>query len=332
MSSNFRFTFPVASFSERISYENKIFSIGSCFSQNMAKKMQHHKFNVFTNPFGITYNPLSIAQGLERILAQKFYTEDDLFFQNDLWNSFDHHSDFSAAEKEVALKNINEHLKVGYDFLLNAKTMIITFGTAYYYRLNETEQAVNNCHKIAEKNFSHMLFSHQEIITTFSAIIEKIRSVNAEVNFIFTVSPVRHRNLSAEKNTFSKSHLIIACHELCRAFEKVNYFPAYELMTDDLRDYRFYKADMMHPNETAIEYIFEKFTEACIEPKSVALMQQLSQLKNNLLHRPRNINSEAHQKFLKQQLAAIESLGAKYSFFNFEEEKKLLNAQLLNGG
>lgn len=332
MSSNFRVSFPVTSFSERISYENKIFSIGSCFSQNMAEKLQHYKFSVFTNPFGITYNPLSIAIGLERILNKNFYSEEELFYHNELWNSFDHHSDFSAAEKEVVLKNINEHLEKSYEFLLNAKTIIITFGTAYYYKLNEKQQVVNNCHKIAEKQFSHLLYSSNEIVERFAAVIEKMKVLNASANFIFTVSPVRHRNLSAEKNTFSKAHLIIACHELCGKYQNANYFPAYELMIDDLRDYRFYKADMMHPNELAVDYIFEKFTEACIEKKSIALMQQILQSKNNLSHRPRNAGSEAHQKFLKQQLSVIESLCAKYSFFNFEEEIKQLNIQLLNGG
>lgn len=330
MSSNFRYTFKLASLTERIDYENKIFSIGSCFSQNISEKMRYLKFDVFTNPFGITYNPLSIALGLERILAQKLYTENDLFFHNDLWNSFDHHSDFSSPEKEDVLKNINEHLQISHNYLLNAQTIIITFGTAYYYALKENGKVVNNCHKVTEKNFSHLLFGSHEIVARFSAVIEKIRSVNISANFIFTVSPVIHRNLSAEKNTFSKSHLIIACHELCNNFEKVNYFPAYELMLNDLRDYRFYKADMLHPNETAIDYIFEKFTECCIEKSSMLLMQQILQLKNNLSHKPRNVGSAAHQKFLQQQLAIIKRISEKNSYLNFGEELRQIGMQLLN--
>ncbi len=330
MSSNFRFTFPLTSLSERIGYENKIFSIGSCFSQNIADKMQYLKFDVFTNPFGITYNPLSIALGLERILTRKLYTEDDLFFQHELWNSFDHHSDFSAPEKDVVLKNINEQLQTGYTYLQNAKTIIITFGTAYYYELKENRKAVNNCHKVAARNFSHVLFSSREIVDRCSAVIENIRSVNSSANFIFTVSPVIHRNLPAEKNTFSKSHLIIACHELCHLFEKVDYFPAYELMLNDLRDYRFYKPDLLHPNETAIDYIFEKFTACCIEKSSLLLMQQILQLKNNLYHKPRNVASAAHQNFLQQQLATIKGISEKYTYLNFAGEKEQIEMQLLN--
>jgi hypothetical protein len=266
--------------------------------------------------------------GLERILENKIYTEEELFFQNELWNSFDHHSDFSKITKEETLSCINESLSTSRKYLLHAETIIITLGTAYYYQLKESNQAVNNCHKIAENKFNHVLLSAEEMVFQFSAVIEKIKLQNKKANFIFTVSPVRHRNLSAANNTLSKAHLIIACHELCQRFNFCNYFPAYELMMDDLRDYRFYKADMIHPNETAIDYIFEKFIAACVAENSLHVMKQIEQLKSNLAHRPRNPLSDIHKKFLEQQLVLINKIATENTFINFDAEKLLVAQQL----
>lgn len=328
MSSNFRTTFSIASISNKISYENKILSIGSCFSQHIAERLQWHKFSIYTNPFGITYNPLSIVSGLERILENKNYTETELFFQNELWNSFDHHSDFSNTTKDTTLASINKSLVTSRHFLLQAETIIITLGTAYIYQLKESNQIVNNCHKVAENKFNHVLLSAEKIVLLFSEVIKKISLENNRVNFIFTVSPVRHRNLTAEKNTLSKANLIVACHELCQRFEGCQYFPAYELMMDDLRDYRFYNADMIHPNEIAIDYIFEKFVTAAVAENSLHMMKLVAQLKSNLAHRPRNPLSENHKKFLQQQLLLMNKIAAENIFIPFDAEKILIEQQL----
>jgi lysophospholipase L1-like esterase len=328
MSSNFRTTFSIPTFQHKISYQNKILSVGSCFSEHISQKLAEHKFDIITNPFGITYNPLSIKLSLEKILDNLRYKEESLFFHNELWNSFDHHSDFSNASKTEALQAINEKIEACNKQLLNAHTIIITLGTAYYYQLKETGKPVNNCHKLPEKAFEHLLFSSAEIVEQYCELIENIRSVNKEANFILTVSPVRHRNLSAEKNTLSKAHLITACHELCANFAGVFYFPSYELMIDDLRDYRFYKADMIHPNETAIEYIFEKFVAAAIDKSCLGVMEKIQQLKNNLAHKPRNEKSVEHQQFLKEQLQLIKNISAENSTLNFEAEKLKIETAL----
>ncbi len=328
MSSDFRTTFSIAALPHKISYENKVLSIGSCFSQHIAERLQWHKFNVYTNPFGITYNPLSVVSGLERILENKNYTEAELFFQNELWNSFDHHSDFSKTTKEETLACMNESLAASRSYLFEVNTIIITLGTACYYQLKENNKTVNNCHKLAENKFNHVLLPAEEMVFRLSAVIEKIRDINPKATFIFTVSPVRHRNLSAEKNTLSKAHLIIACHELCQRFGYCQYFPAYELMMDDLRDYRFYKADMIHPNETAIDYIFEKFVTASVAENSLHIMKQIAQLKSNLAHRPRNPFSDNHKKFLQQQLLLMNKIAAGNTAINFDAEKSWIEQQL----
>jgi hypothetical protein len=244
-----------------------------------------------------------------------------LFFQNELWNSFDHHSDFSHADKKAVLEDINNEIKIISKALIAADVLIITLGSAYYYSLKKNGQVVNNCHKLPDKEFEQQLAGVEEIVKTLSAVFKKLFTKNKKVKIILSVSPVRYMKFGAAENQLSKSNLIVACHELKKQFSNVYYFPAYELMLDDLRDYRFYAEDMIHPNPQAVEYIWNKFKEIVISKSCYETINEIEKLKRGLAHRPRNENSAGYKKFLKNILAEIKSIEQKNQDIDFTIER-----------
>ncbi len=305
-----------------ISYASKIISIGSCFSVNMAQKLSERKFQVVSNPNGITYNPLSISHSLERLLKQQPYTETELFFHQEQWNSYEHHSDFSHAEKLTALNQINTVFTQAHNFLQTADVLLITLGSAYYYQLNETNRVVNNCHKMPDKIFSQKLMSVAEVVESLSEVFQKMKLHHPNIRFILAVSPVRYLKYGAAKNSWSKSILIEACHALSDKFSEANYFPSYEIMMDDLRDYRFYAADMIHPNEQAIDYIWQQFEQTCMAASAQKIIGSIEKVMQALQHRPRNPQSAAHKNFLAEQLKSINTILAQEPSVDFSEEMK----------
>lgn len=300
-----------------INYQSKLALFGSCFSENIGEKLKYYKFQSFQNPFGISFHPKAIENSITKSINDYSYTESDVFLANERWHSFDAHSSVSTSSKEELITALNTGLQTTKTQLQEATHIIITLGTAWVYRFIETDKIVANCHKLSQKKFLKELLSVDEIIGSLQAIITLIQMTNKHVSILFTVSPVRHLKDGFVQNQISKSQLIAAIHELVDPRKKLHYFPSYELMMDELRDYRFYCEDMVHPNTTAINYIWERFSEAWVDDQSHSTMQQICSIQKGIQHKPFNTNSLEHQKFLQNLNNKIESLQKKYPFFEF---------------
>ena len=311
-----KITIPKSSFP--IDYNSKIMSLGSCFAQNIGEKFNYFKFQNIVNPFGIIFNPVSIEKLVNRIVNKIEFTEKDIFFHNDLWHCYEVHSEFSNPNKEDFLIILNQLVESIHNQIKDSTHFIITLGTSWIYRNIENNEIVANCHKVPQKQFTKELLSIETIEVSIQNSIELIQKVNPNCSFIFTVSPVRHIKDGFVENTLSKAHLISAIHNIinCQS-STVNYFPSYEIMMDELRDYRFYAADMLHPNQVAIDYIWERFSESSISDESKNLMQEVDSIQKSLLHRPFNPDSENHQKFLKTLNQKIQTLQNQLPFVNF---------------
>ena len=286
----------------KINYGQKILLIGSCFTEQIGRQLKELKFDVLQNPHGIIYDPLSIAASLNSYIENKIYVEKDLFQHNDLWHSWQHHSVFSGIDKRTVLDNINHAQSQAYQFIKNASWLIITLGTAYHYKIKESGGFVANCHKVPASGFEKQLMEVEEIILQLSATTGKLRLINAGIKIIFTVSPVRHVRDGLVENNRSKARLIEAVHSIVENNTDAFYFPAYELVIDVLRDYRFYNTDLVHVSEPAIQYVFEKFCDVYFDDHAKKLMQEIQSLKAAIDHRPFQIESIAHKKFLRMQL------------------------------
>ncbi|GGC77915.1 hypothetical protein GCM10011508_01730 [Flavobacterium lutivivi] len=273
--------------------------LGSCFAENMGEKFEYFKFRNVVNPFGIIFNAVSIEKLIHRVVNKIVFTEKDIFFHNDLWHCFEVHSQLSNPNKEEFLSNLNAILELMYQQITSLTHCIITLGTSWVYRNNNSNEIVANCHKVPQKEFTKELVSIEENVKCIQNIISLVHSLNPDCNFIFTVSPVRHIKDGFVENNVSKAHLISAIHTINHQPSTINYFPSYEIMMDELRDYRFYAEDMLHPSQTAIDYIWIKFFENYINQKEFGTMNQVCEIQRSLKHRPFNPNSESHQKFLK---------------------------------
>jgi lysophospholipase L1-like esterase len=299
-----------------IDYNTKLLLLGSCFSENIGDKLNYFKFQTNQNPFGILFHPKAIENLITNAINKKEYIAEDLIFQNERWHSFDAHSNLSSPDKSELLGNLNSAIIATNKQLKEATHIIITLGTSWVYRFIETDTIVANCHKIPQKKFLKELLSVDEVTESLEAIIALLKSVNKDVNVLFTVSPIRHLKDGFLENTQSKSHLITAIHSILNA-DNISYFPSYEIMMDELRDYRFYAEDMVHPNKTAINYIWERFIETWISENSQATMKEVETIQKGISHRPFNENSEQHQKFLKNLEVKKEKLKSRFSFIKF---------------
>ena len=324
---NFRTTFLISPFSFKLSHQDKIFSIGSCFAENIGTKLEENKFQALLNPFGILYNPSSVAQTLERIFSNEKITGEDILQHNDLWHSRLHHSRFSQTDKVPFLKAINASLNEANTFLKNTNRLLITLGTAFVWEEKETGIIVANCHKRPQKLFTRRRLSIDEIKENLLTVLRKIKKQNTDLEVIMTVSPVRHTNDGFIENQRSKAVLILAIDSLCQEESFIHYFPAYELVQDDLRDYRFYGKDMLHPNEVAVDYIWEHFKGALFGAKTEEIFREIKKLKAMAAHRPFQIASVAHQTFLLSNLKKIEDLEKQYGFLDFAEERGVFEGQ-----
>ena len=284
----------------QIDYHSKIALFGSCFSEHIAEKFDYYKFQKFDNPFGILFHPLAIENLLVNAINNKQYSEDDIFFLNEQWHCFEAHSKLSNISKEDLLNELNTQIKATHKFLNEASHIIITLGTAWVYKRIETDQFVANCHKVPQKKFQKELLSVDTVAESLDAIVSLIKTLNLEVSIIFTVSPVRHIKDGFVENTQSKSHLIAAIHQIVEPRQHLYYFPSYEIMLDELRDYRFYKEDMLHPNAQAIQYIWEQFHKVWISELANQTLHDVAYIQKGLSHRPFNSESEAHQLFLQK--------------------------------
>ncbi|MEP7143318.1 MAG: GSCFA domain-containing protein [Ferruginibacter sp.] len=316
---NFHLEFTPPQFATTIRHPHKLLLIGSCFTENIGTKLKQHKFDVLENPNGILFNPISIAKSVNSYISNKRYTEADLFYQNECWNSWEHHSRFSHPGKAACLHGINQSQHAASEFILKADWLFITMGSAFVYELDNSE-VVANCHKVPTDKFHKRLLSIHEVVSNFNDMLDDLFVINPSVKIIFTISPVRHLRDGFVENNLSKSTLIQAVHQLTATNENIFYFPAYELVIDDLRDYRFYAEDMVHPNYPATNYVWEKFVTACIDQSTQKLMKEINLLNAAKNHRPFNPASEQHQKFLQTNLEKINQLHKQYPYINFEEE------------
>jgi hypothetical protein len=308
-----------------IDYNSKIVSLGSCFAENMGDKFQYFKFQSSTNPFGIIFNPVSIEKIIDRVVNDILFTEEDIFFHNERWHCFEVHSDLSNSSKEELISDLNQILKETKKQLQEATHVIITYGTSWVYRHIEKDAIVANCHKVPQKQFVKELLSVKTIQESIENTIVLIQSINPKCNFIFTVSPVRHLKDGFVENQVSKAHLITAIHNLLSIpirtencnLQSAIYFPSYEIMMDELRDYRFYAEDMLHPSQIAIDYIWERFKETTISETAFITIDAVEGIQKSLQHRPFNPDSESHKKFEANLQMKITTLVAQYSFMKF---------------
>ena len=299
-----------------INYHSKIFLLGSCFSENIGNKLAYYQFQSSQNPFGILFHPKAIERLITNAINKKTYTEKDVFFLNERWHSFDAHSSLSATDKNILLNNLDHAITQTNSQLKEASHIVITLGTSWVYRFIEQDIIVANCHKVQQKKFLKELLSIDEVTESLETIIALITSVNPKASILFTVSPVRHLKDGFTQNQQSKSHLISAIHQLVDPRKNTYYFPSYEIMMDELRDYRFYAEDMIHPNQTAINYIWEKFTHTWISEASLEPMKEISTIQNGKNHKPFNSKSEEHQQFLQTLKNKIKALQEKYPFID----------------
>lgn len=300
-----------------IDYRSNILLLGSCFVENIGDKLSYFKFQNLQNPFGILFHPKAIETLVLNAVNGKKYTEEDVFFQNEQWHCFDAHSKLSDSTKSDLLNELNEKIILTNKQLHESTHIIITLGTAWVYRFIETESMVANCHKIPQKQFLKELLSVDAIVKSLEAVVNVIKSVNPKSSIIFTVSPVRHIKDGFVENTQSKAHLVAAIHQLLSIQSQLYYFPSYEIMMDELRDYRFYGEDMIHPNATAISYIWERFKDVWISIDAFKTMEEVDTIQKGRLHKPFNSNSEAHQEFLKKLEFKKEQLQLQYKHISF---------------
>ena len=290
--------------------------------ENIGDKLAYYKFQTVQNPFGILFHPLAIEKLVTRAIQQTVYTEKDVFFLNDKWQCYDAHSDLSSGSKEVLLQNLNTGLEQTKIQIESASHIIITLGTAWVYELKNRGQVVANCHKVPQKEFDKKLLSIAQIQKSLESALLQIQTINKNVQFIYTVSPVRHLKDGFVENQLSKAHLITALHQVLNSSPlegalATNYFPSYELMMDELRDYRFYTEDMVHPNKTAIQYIWEKFFEVWISEKAIPIMGDVETIQKALAHKPFHPEAEKHQKFRMHLQQKIDYIQKRYPFIRF---------------
>ncbi len=310
---NFRTTIQLKKEHNQIDYTSKLLLIGSCFSENIYKKLDYFKFNAVSNPFGILFNPKAIENLIANAINQKKYSENDIFLLNERWHCFDAHSELSASNKKELLQNLNSTINSTQQQLNKSTHILITLGTSWVYRFIETDVIVGNCHKVPQNKFLKELLTIEDITASLENMCTLIKNINPTATIIFTVSPVRHLKDGFVENSQSKAHLVAAIHQIIDKRKQLYYFPSYEIMMDDLREYRFYTNDMVHPNETAIAYIWEKFQQVWITKTLVNIMKKVETIQKGLAHKPFNPNSKQHQLFLADLQQKIASLKANHN-------------------
>jgi len=312
----------------RINYRDKILLTGSCFTEHIGNSLSELKFSVLQNPNGILFDPRSVCYSLISYIENKKYKENNLFYLNEVWNSWEHHSRFSNINAEECLKSINDSQQQAHDFLKESDWLIITLGSSFSYRLTEESdkagsskgEGVANCHRAPSQWFNKYLLSIDETISLLDNAYHRLKQFNPKLKIIFTISPVRHIRDGVIENNRSKARLIEAVHHMVNKFPGLHYFPAYELVIDVLRDYRFYDIDMVHPNYPATEFVMEKFRENFIDEESQQLMEEIRKIVIARKHKAFQPETSAHKNFLKTNLEKVKDLQAKFPFLSLADE------------
>jgi hypothetical protein len=305
---------------KKISYNDHILLIGSCFTGNVGKSLQEAKFSALHNPTGILFDPLSAIKHLNDYLEKRIYTSADLFHHNELYSSWHHHTEFSYTSETRSLEKINDAVKKGSEFLNKSTWLIVTLGTAYSYQLRENALPVANCHKAPSQWFDKKLLSADEIVTAFSPLLEKLRTNKPQLNVVFTISPVRHVRDGVIENSRSKARLIEAVHSIVERNDQCIYFPAYELVLDVLRDYRFYDVDLVHPNYIATQFVFNTFCDHYLDLKASELAEDVKKIRAAYHHRPMHPDTQQHKQFLRTHLDKARKLQEKLPMLDWKKE------------
>ena len=314
----------------RLAHSDRLMLLGSCFAAGMGERLLSAKFRCDVNPYGVLYNPLSIGVALRQMLERKTYTADELYCHNHCWHSAMHHGDFSAATPEEALHRINTRLHAASDEIDRMDFLLLTFGSSVVYEDRTTGNVVANCHKLPEARFRRRRLTVDEVKETCLSLFADLFARNAKVKIYLTVSPIRYLRDGLHESQLSKATLLLAVDEICRAYpQRVFYFPAYEMVVDELRDYRFYADDMVHPSEKAVDYVWQRFCTACIRPDALPVMKACREIDKMLQHKPFRPSSEEYKRFLEQIVLKIDRLIEKYPYLDFQKEREICRIQLI---
>ncbi len=322
---DFMLNIDIGSPEQKLSYKDNIFVIGSCFTEHIGGRLAQLKFSVLQNPNGILFDPLSVCKNLVSYIHCKKFNKEDLIQLNELWQSWQHHSVFSGLNQDQVLQNINQSQQTAHAFLQKADWLIITLGSSFSYHLKDSDEPVANCHRAPSKWFRKHLTGIDEMRQTFNNCLSELFQFNPSLKIIFTISPVRHIRDGVVENNRSKARLIEAVHQLVAESERLYYFPAYELVIDVLRDYRFYDIDLVHPNYAATEFVFEKFVACFINKEDILVIEEIKDIVKAFRHKPFQPDTEAHRRFMESYLVKIRQfqhrhpgidLGAEEIFFS----------------
>lgn len=312
----------------KLHHADKLMIWGSCFSEHIGNLLTENKFTCDVNPFGVLYNPLSIISSMQCLWDGTLYEEKDLQHTADTWYSLMHHSSFSSSSMEECLEKINERIRKGHENLRQADWILITWGSSFVYTWKENGKIVGNCHKLPARLFERKRIGTDEIVEAYLPLLRQIKTLRPQLQCLFTVSPIRHLKDGLHGNQLSKANLLLAADKICQELDFCHYFPSYEIMMDELRDYRFYADDMMHPSALAIQYIWECFSNTYFTSSTLSFLKEWEKIRRGLGHRPFNPETEAYQTFLSQILLKIEELKEKLPYLDVQKEIKLCQAQL----
>lgn len=311
-----------------ILHSGRLLCIGSCFAEHIAARLSGDKFPVILNPTGIVYNPLAMRRCLDLVMSDKEFTQEDLFWHDELWHSFDHHGSYSHPDPEITLHQINLSLAKARHALSKTTRIILTLGTAFVFTHLPSGKIVSNCHKLPGQHFSKRRISVKETIEALVPVLTLLKSQHPLLEIIVTVSPVRYLRDGLIENQRSKATLLLALSELAGSMDYVHYFPSYELVVDDLRDYRFYESDMAHPNKQAVDYIWDHFRHTYFDEQTKALSGEIEKIMAAVRHRPLHPGTTAHRQFAMTQLEKIKDLQQSAPYLDFSHEITALESVL----
>ncbi len=317
---NFRTTFSIPASGSRISYDTPVMFAGSCFANEIGKRMSEGKMKVLINPAGTVYNPVSIANTIDLVIENRIIGTGDLYSSKGRYMSFLHYTDFTSEDPLFTIEKINRSTERAHKFLKEASYLFITFGTAMVYRLAETLQIVSNCHKLPSGMFLSEMLKVEEITTIWTGLLNRLQLFNPKLKIIFTISPVRHWKDGAHRNQLSKSVLFLATEELLGHPLVQGYFPAYEIVMDDLRDYRFYADDLLHPSETAIDYVWDAFADCYFESSSLSVLKEVRNIERSVHHRLSNSSTAGTKDFASAMLKKIAAFSLKNPHIDLSDE------------
>ncbi|MBQ0069486.1 MAG: GSCFA domain-containing protein [Bacteroidales bacterium] len=323
---NFRTVIKAPENRQMLQHSDQVMLLGSCFSDNIGGKMRTGMMQALVNPFGTIYNPLSIAASVQRLISGEPIAGMTLFQQSGVWNSFAFHSRYSMGDKEATLNRMNSRIEQGHKMLKECKMRVITLGTAVVYRLQSTGEVVSNCHKVPQHEFTRSMASVDEMTDALNHMVDQLHEYNPELQVVFTISPIRHIADGLETNSLSKASLRVTVDNVIKAHkEYTEYFPSYEIVMDDLRDYRFYATDMVHPSDVAVEYIWQTFQATYLDDRAAQAVARCERVMKRIMHRPVSNNSEVVERFNADTRTVVGNLVKEYPYIeNIPEIKNLL--------